>query len=97
MSEYSFLSDLLHTFQSLNDGIKLVILLIPPCFVLCAFGLFLRHRARIRAIEVSYAERERLPVHDLFDRVDYLQNTSIDFEEQQEVLSAPMITVRRRN
>ena len=97
MSEYSFLSDLLHTFQSLNDGIKLVILLIPPSFVLCAFGLILRHRAKIRAIEIGYLERGRLPVNDVIDRVDYLQNTLIDFDEEQETLPASVVTVRRRN
>ena len=97
MNDYSFLSDLLHTFQSLNDWIKLVVLLIPPCFVLCVFGLFLRHRARIRAIEAGYAERERIPVNDGFDRVEYLQAASISFDEEQETLPAPFATVRRRN
>ena len=97
MNDYSFLSDLLHTFQSLNDWIKLVILLIPPTSLLCAFGLVLNYRAKVRAIEAGYSEHKPFPVQDVFDRVEYLQAASIEFDEGQETLPAPFATVRRRN
>ena len=97
MNDYSFLSDLLHTFQSLNDWIKLVILLIPPTSLLCAFGLVLNYRAKVRAIEAGYSEHKLLPVQDVFDRIEYLQAPSISFDEEQETLPAPFASVRRRN
>lgn len=97
MSDYSFLSDLLHTFQSLNDGIKLVILLIPPCFLLCAFGLLLRHRATVKAIEAGLTEHEWLPVQDIFDRVEYLRAAPLAIDEPEEPYAQPVTPILRRD
>ena len=97
MSDYNFLADLLDTFQSMDDWLKALAQLIPPGFGLGVFGLFLRHRATIRAIEVGRAEEFAPLAQDVFDRVDYLRNTAIPYEEGEEILAEPLVTLRRRN
>lgn len=97
MSDYNFLSDLLHTFQSLNDGIKLVVLLVPPCFLLCAFGLLLRHRAMIKAIETGRLELDALPVREIYDRVDYLRSRPMAIDQNEVIYAEPLDPTPRRN
>ena len=97
MNEYNFLADLLDTFQSMDGWLKALALLIPPSFVLGAVGLFLRHRATIRAIEVGRAEVFAPLAQDVFDRVDYLRNRAIPYEDGGEILAEPLVTLRRRN
>lgn len=97
MSDYNFLADLLDTFQSMDDWLKALALLIPPGFVLGAAGLFLRHRATIRAIEVGRAEVFMPSAQDGFDRVDYSRNAAIPYEDCEEILAEPLVTLRRRN
>ena len=97
MNEYNFLADLLDTFQSMDDWLKALALLIPPSFALGAAGLFLRHRATIRAIEVGRAEVFAPLAQDVFDRVDYLRSSAIPYEAGEEILAEPLVTLRRRN
>jgi hypothetical protein len=97
MSDYNFLADLLDTFQSMDDWLKALTLLIPPGFALGAAGLFLRHRATIRAIEVGRAEVFMPSAQDVFDRVDYLRSSAIPFDESEKILADSPITIRRRN
>jgi hypothetical protein len=97
MNEYNLLADLLDTFQSMDDWLKALALLIPPGFVLGAVGLFLRHRATIRAIEVGRAEVFMPSAQDVFDRVDYLSSSAIPFDKSEEILTESLVTLRRRN
>ncbi len=96
MNEYNFLADLLHTFQSLNDWIKVLVLLIPPGFALCVVGLCLRHKATMRAIAVGRVDEYIPSAQDAFDRVDYLRNTAIPYEDGEEILAEPLVTLRHR-
>jgi hypothetical protein len=97
MSDYNFLADLLDTFQSMDDWLKALALLIPPGFALGVVGLFLRHRATIRAIEAGRTGEFMPTAQDVFDRVDYLRNTTIPYEDCEEILAEPLVTIRRRN
>ena len=97
MSDYNFLADLLDTFQSMDDWLKALALLIPPGFVLCVVGLCLRHKATMRAIEVGRADDYMPSAQDVFDRVDYLRNTAIPYEDGEEILAEPLVTLRRRS
>jgi hypothetical protein len=97
MSDYNFLADLLDTFQSMDDWLKALALLIPPGFALGLVGLFLRHRATIRAIEAGRTGEFMPTAHDVFDRVDYLRSSAIPFDESEDILAEPLVTLRRRN
>jgi hypothetical protein len=97
MNDYNFLADVLDTFQSMDDWLKALALLIPPGFVLGLVGLFLRHRATIRAIEAGRTGEFMPTAQDVFDRVDYLRNAAIPFEGGEVFLAEPPITIRRRN
>jgi hypothetical protein len=97
MSDYNFLADLLDTFQSMDDWLKALTLLIPPGFALGVMGLFLRHRATIQAIEAGRTGEFIPSAQDVFDRVDYLRSSAIPYDESEEVLTDLPITIRRRS
>ncbi len=96
MNDYNFWADLLDTFQSMDDWLKALALLIPPGFVLVVLGLFLRHRATMRAIETGRTAGFMWPAQEVFDRVDYLRNSALPFDEGEEIATSPLVAIRRR-
>jgi hypothetical protein len=96
MTEYNFLADLLDTFQSMDNAMKALALLIPPAFVLCLLGLLLRHRATLRAIEKGDSGQNALLLKDLYDRIEYLRSASLPVDEREPMYLEPMPTAHRR-
>ena len=39
--DYHFIKDVLDTFQSLSDGLKVLLILVPPLFLICLTALIL--------------------------------------------------------
>ena len=97
MTEYNFLADLLDTFQSMDNSLKALALLIPPAFILCLIGLLLRHRAMIKAIDSGRLELDAVPVRDIYDRVEYMRSRPIAIDQGEEMYAEPLDSTPRRS
>ncbi|QCI98262.1 hypothetical protein [Agrobacterium larrymoorei] len=54
MDEYSVIADLLHTFRTMSDGVKILAIYMPCIFGLGAMALYLyhlRHKSRPRDVQ----------------------------------------------
>ncbi|WHA41843.1 hypothetical protein [Agrobacterium larrymoorei] len=54
MIEYSVIADLLHTFRTMSDGVKILAIYMPCVFGLSAMALYLhhlRHKSRPRDVQ----------------------------------------------
>ena len=57
--DYHFTKDALDTFQSLSDGLKVLLVLVPPLFLICLTALILFYKFMCLKVRLIFSGRRR--------------------------------------
>ena len=57
--DYSFTKDLLDTFQSMSDGLKVLLIVVTPLFLICFLGLILFYKFMCLKVRLTSVDHGR--------------------------------------